>query len=455
MYFKNLQKRFLFFCLVLIIYTLFFGAGHIYSQEFTSPSYKVLDPVMNAGGYGASASFKLFGVISQMAIGTSTSSSFGTNAGFLYFPFTSSPTVSATAGDAQVSLSWSTPTGLLGWTPSGYTVGQSTTSGGPYTYTSLFSLGNITSSTRSSLTNGTLYYFVIRVQDTFGNFIATSSQVSATPVAAAVVTPPSGGGGGGGGGGGIMPSGQTKVIIKGRAYPKATVTVFKDGTTVSTPVADDDGNFQVDLTVVGGIYTFSAYAIDKDNRRSLTTSFTANVPPGQTTTLSDIIIAPTIGSDKSEVKSGNDIKFFGFGYPKSDVNVVVNSEVTLIDKTQSDKLGFWSYTLNSKPLELGSHTSKSQIVAPDSIISPFSESVGFLVGDKDVVAGKVIGSPATGSACNKNGDLNNDKKVNIIDFSILLFFWEQKTPKNPCADINKDGIVNIFDFSIMLFWWSG
>lgn len=454
LYFKKLRYHsFLFkFAFFFSLFILSINGAH--SQEFTSPGYKVLDPVMNAGGHGSSTTFRLFGVISQMAIGTSTSSGFGANSGFLYFPFASSPTVSATAGNSAVSLSWSASTGLLGWTPSGYTVGQSTVSGGPYAYTSL---GNVTSSNRTGLTNGTTYYFIIRVQDVFGNFIATSTQVSAVPVAPTPTPPspsPSPGGGGGGGGGIIAPpSGTTKVVIKGRAYPGATVTVFRDGSTISTPVADGGGNWQVDSTVVGGIYTFSAYAIDKDNRRSLTTSFTANISTGQTTTLSDIIIAPTIGSDKSEVKSGNNIKFFGFGYPTSDVNIVVNSEVVITDKTKSDKLGFWSYTLNSTPLEIGSHTSKSQVVAPDAVISPFSESLAFRVGDKDIPFGKL--STATPSSCSKNGDLNIDGRVNIVDFSILLFFWNQKTPKNPCADINKDSIVNIFDFSIMLFWWNG
>ncbi|MSU45524.1 MAG: hypothetical protein EXS47_02775 [Candidatus Zambryskibacteria bacterium] len=444
MEFKKLQNLSILFKLLLTLFILFFNIPFVNSQEFTSNSYKILDPLMNAGGYGTSTSFGLFGVISQMAIGTSSSSLFKTNSGFLYFPFASSPVVTATAGDAQVALSWSASTGLLGWTPSAYTVGQSTVSGGPYSYTSL---GNVTSSTRTSLTNSTLYYFVIRVQDIFGNFIATSTQVTATPVAP-TPSPSSGGGGG------IItpPSGATKIIIKGRAYPGATVTVFRDGSTVSKPIADAGGNWQVDSTVVGGIYTFSAYAIDKDNRRSLTTSFTVNIPTRQTTTLSDIIIAPTIGSDKSEVKSGNDIKFFGFGYPASDVNIVVNSEVMITDKTKSDRLGFWSYTLNSTPLELGPHTSKSQVVAPDAVISPFSESLAFRVGDKDVFLGKL---PPTISGCSKNGDLNGDKKVNIIDFSILLFFWNQKNPKNPCVNINKDGTVNIFDFSIMLFWWNG
>ncbi|MEK7514216.1 MAG: dockerin type I domain-containing protein, partial [Patescibacteria group bacterium] len=54
-------------------------------------------------------------------------------------------------------------------------------------------------STRTGLTNGTLYYFVIVVNDFFGNRIATSTQVSATPSGSTTST------GGGGGGGMIIP----------------------------------------------------------------------------------------------------------------------------------------------------------------------------------------------------------------------------------------------------------
>jgi hypothetical protein len=48
--------------------------------------------------------------------------------------------------------------------------------------------------------------------------------------------------------------------------------------------------------------------------------------------------------------------------------------------------------------------------------------------------------------------LNADKKVNLTDFSILLYNWGTK---NPCADQNHDGNVNLIDFSIMMFNWTG
>lgn len=427
------------------------------ADEFTSSSFISSEPVIFSGSYGTSSSFSLIGSISQISIGTSTSASFGINSGFLYFPAVTSPVVSATAGNAQVALSWTVSVGSLGWTVSSYNVGQSTVSGGPYTYTSL---GNVTSSTRTGLTNGTTYYFVIRPEDAFGNAIATSSEVSATPVAPTPTpTPSPSPSGGGGGGGGLAPQVFTKVILKGRTAPLAIVTVLKDGASVPVPPADSNGNWQTELSVSGGIYTFSAYSIDAENRKTLTTSFTTSVPPNQTTTISDIVLAPTISADKSTVKQGNSITFFGAAYPQSDVNIIVNSETTIVDKAKSDKFGLWNYKLDSNLLEKGDHTAKSQTITPDTLTSIYSASLAFKVGDTDILFGKVQGTPpppaTSASRCNKNGDINNDKKVNIIDFSVLLFYWGQRNPANTCANVNQTSVVDIFDFSIMLFWWTG
>ena len=71
--------------------------------------------------------------------------------------------------------------------------------------------------------------------------------------------------------------------------------------------------------------------------------------------------------------------------------------------------------------------------------SPFSQVVNFLV---------------SGPVC-WGADLNFDKWVNTIDFSILLYFWKETRPTNICADINFDSIVNVIDFSIMMHEWTG
>ena len=56
-------------------------------------------------------------------------------------------------------------------------------------------------------------------------------------------------------------------------------------------------------------------------------------------------------------------------------------------------------------------------------------------------------------SCN-GADFNADNKVNSVDFSILLAFWQKQPPfRNPCVDINKDNRVNSIDFSILLYQW--
>ncbi|MDQ5889913.1 MAG: Fibronectin type domain protein, partial [Patescibacteria group bacterium] len=51
-------------------------------------------------------------------------------------------------------------------------------------------------------------------------------------------------------------------------------------------------------------------------------------------------------------------------------------------------------------------------------------------------------------------DFNRDRKVNSVDFSILLSFWKKRAPfKNTCVDVNRDSIVNSVDFSILLSQW--
>ncbi len=82
--------------------------------------------------------------------------------------------LAATAGNAQVGLTWNASTGATS-----YTVGRSTTSGSGYT-TVTSPTG--TSYTDTGLTNGTTYYYVVAAANSAGTS-ANSSQVSATPSA--------------------------------------------------------------------------------------------------------------------------------------------------------------------------------------------------------------------------------------------------------------------------------
>lgn len=48
------------------------------------------------------------------------------------------------------------------------------------------------------------------------------------------------------------------------------------------------------------------------------------------------------------------------------------------------------------------------------------------------------------------GDYNSDGWVDLTDFSIMLFYWNQYNPEH---DLSDDGYVNLTDFSILLYHW--
>lgn len=443
MFYKSLLKIKYFVLIGLLILPILY----LQAADLTSTNFIIKESAFGVGNINemSSASFSLQGILSQFSTGSSTASTFKLNSGFLYFPKVTSPLLVASAGNAQVTLSWTASLGFLGINVSGYKIGQAEVAGGPYSY---ISVGNVTSAVRSSLTNSKTYYFIVEAQDTFGEVVATSGEVSSTPIAP--VTPPSGGGGGGGGSPSV-PDTNSKIILKGLAYPFAKIVILKDAASGVEVTADESGNFQATFPVGVGIYSFGIYGLDKDGFKSPTFGFTVNSMANQTVTTSDIVVAPTIGSDKSVVKVGNTIKFFGYSYPISSVNIMINSEKEILDRTVADKFGRWMYSLKADDLEIGDHTSQSQTLAAANLASTYSNPLAFKVGNTDVLNQNNLKS----SLCSARGDINSDGKVNITDFSILLYFWNKTKPSNICADVSGDTKVDLKDFSIMLYWWTG
>ncbi len=415
------------------------------AEEFTSTSFRVLDPVIAPSGFSTSTGFQLWGTLAEIAVGTSTASSFQLGGGFLRYPFASTPAVSTTAGDTQVALSWTASQGFLGWTASGYNVGQSTSSTGPYTYTDV---GNVSSSTRTGLTNGTPYYFVIVVKDIFGNAIATSTQVSATPLSSTPPPAPTPSGGSGGGSGFIAPA--TSVIFSGRAYPLSRVFVLKDGQIAVSTIAGPDARFEVSISgLVTGDYSFAVYGEDSTGSRSNLFTFPLYITYGASTKVSGIFLSPTIAVDKSEVKKGENIVIFGQSTPVSEITISVNSHEEFFVKKTTDENGVYLANFDTSVLELGQHHTKSK-TALSGEVSSFSSVVGFIVGTKNVLAQseKVV-----------RGDLNKDGRVNLVDFSIAAYWY-----KLPLSDIfkvtererlNGDAKIDLVDFSIMAYYWTG
>ncbi|MBU1178872.1 dockerin type I repeat-containing protein [Patescibacteria group bacterium] len=257
--------------------------------------------------------------------------------------------------------------------------------------------------------------------------------------------PSSGGGGGGGGGGGYVAP-VTSAVFSGRAYPKSTITFLKDAQIAATTIADANANFQVSVSgISGGNYIFSVYSENNKGIRSALLTFPISVASGATTKVGGIFIAPTIAVDKSEVKRGDNIAIFGQSAPDSAITISVSSEEEFFRKVQADQNGAYLYNFDTALLDIGQHFAKSK-AAYVTEVSSFSKAIGFMVGTKNIIAElpKVI----------EKSDLNNDKRVNLIDFSIAAY-WYKRPSLSASADLNGDGKVDLIDFSIMAFYWTG
>ena len=252
------------------------------------------------------------------------------------------------------------------------------------------------------------------------------------------VSPPSGGGGQ------IVPADFATVVFKGKAYPGSYVTILRNGVVATTLSADSAANFESILTgLPTGIWTFGLWSEDKEGRKSLTLSFPAALTAGTITTFSDLFLPPTIDLETTVLTRGEILNIFGYTYPESELNVFISSESEIVKKVKADNNGEWFFALDTSIIKGGDHSVRSKAVSPESEISPFSQSLKFkLLEEKE-------------EKVSQGADLNSDGKIDLVDFSIMLYFWKQSDPSNIYVDMNSDGIVNLTDFSIMMYYWTG
>lgn len=136
----------------------------------------------------------------------------------------------------------------------------------------------------------------------------------------------------------------------------------------------------------------------------------------------------------------------------------------------STSSGFRQYEAGSQPA-IGISTSSSFILkggflyfpgvptpSPTPTVSPTLPPAG---------GGGGLGGPplAIPRVFPREIDFNKDGRVDLVDASIMLHWWEKRIAAREVAavlalnqfppDPNGDSFVNIFDLSILLFYWTG
>lgn len=253
----------------------------------------------------------------------------------------------------------------------------------------------------------------------------------------------SGGSGGGSGGAARDEFSDTVISVEGLAYPNETVRILLDATEVGTIRADSDGEFDFSVDAFPGTASLGFWSQDRNNVRSITYNTTFDVTQGAVTTVRGIMLPPTISVDNPEINPGDVVVLEGQTSPDRTVQVYRGDE--LLGEVESDDNGLWSYSYDTTGLSPAEYLLRARFVTGSGALvsqSSFSSNLTLFVG--------VDGRATTPT------DLNRDGSINLIDFSILIFWWQTNGgDSDPPADINQNGNVGIEDFSILLFNWTG
>lgn len=419
----------------------------VMAEDYTGSAFILRDPFLSlSGGVASSSSFVIYSQTgARIESGPSTGSVFRSTSGTESYPTYTSPVITATAGDTQVGLSWTASTTYFGGVITSYAVGQSLTSGGPYSYTNV---GTSLSTTVTGLTNGSTYYFVIKAIDANQNQNTYSSEVSAIPVASTTPT------GGGGDGGGATPrprdtGAQGVVAFTGRAFPNGHIVLLKDGEIAAETQANSSATFQMNLENLStGTYNFVLYGEDQAGRRSGSVPFRVSVNGSSTTNIAGVYLPPTLSVDKSQVKQGDKLSVTGQTVPLSTVTVFVGQPGNLTDQVLANADGTYTYVLSTSALSIGDYSVSAKSTLGNEA-SDFGTSVFFKVSDRSVPTPEGY----------LKADLNHDNRVNLVDFAIAGFWYKRDLSAaflpEEAKYLNGDGKIDLTDFAIMAFYWTG
>lgn len=279
------------------------------------------------------------------------------------------------------------------------------------------------------------------------NFCTDQCKQKEPPVSSTTPpAPPPTPSGNGGGSGAVPMRAQTQVVFAGKAYPNTRVQILKDGVLLGIAQADGNADFSYNVTnATPGPTTFGFWAEDNKKIRSITYTTTFQVTQNAVTNVGNVFLPPTIRALIAKVSPGTNIILDGTTAPRARVQLLLDKSSAPVHTANSKDNGEWDASLPTGGM------------SPENYhqILPFLELIGAsgTVPQKsgngtslNVFVGNSNVSDRTG-----NGDINGDGKVNILDFSMLLFRFGGA---DPAGDLNHDGKVNIADLSIMLFNWT-
>ncbi|MEK7498404.1 MAG: dockerin type I domain-containing protein [Patescibacteria group bacterium] len=283
-------------------------------------------------------------------------------------------------------------------------------------------------------------------------YVGAAPSSTPEPTPTPTTTPSSGGGGGGGVVETVSAIGQ--VSFCGKGYPLRTVTLLKDTQVSASTTVDVNDDFKLNLSGLKGSYFFGLYETDKNDLRSPLVTLTTNINQGEAVVTQCIVMPPTVDISNFKIKKGDPLIISGYALSNADVGITIGKGVVDAPNKRvvhaiSGQDGRYRYILDTNTLERDVTYAIVSKVTKGMFVSPPSFVLKFRVGDKTIPKEELGGC--------KRHDLNCDGYINLVDFSILAYWY--KRPLTEVAqkkvDFNDDKKVDLRDFSILAFHWTG
>lgn len=248
-----------------------------------------------------------------------------------------------------------------------------------------------------------------------------------------------------GGGSIVIPPSKSGVGFSGYAYPGARITLLKNAVYVEEGKADETGFFSISSAEpYNSTHIYTLFADDPNQERSLLLNYPLIVSTGTFTQISNILFAPTLIVDKSEVQKTDSLIIEGYGRPQKELIITIQQGL-VVKKTYevtTTPSGNYSFVISLDSFPDAKYTVSAQYKE----VSRISKLVTFSVGNKTLARElDTIRIP---------GDCSLDRKITLTDFSILAYWYGRDNPPS-CIDTNNDNIINLVDFSILAYYWTG
>ena len=266
---------------------------------------------------------------------------------------------------------------------------------------------------------------------------------------------PSGGGGGGGSASTPIPTPllPTPAIVelKGVAYPYAVINILRDAQLIGEAKTDSNGLFSfTDSGLAGGDYNYAILAIDSEGRKSMLAYFMLSVAPRSVSNVTGIIVPPTVSANKNQLQPGEILEISGQAVPGAVITIkILPSDIVRQTLAQND--GRYFARIETACLPIGLYKIAVKEKLKEGGESVFSDIEKFGIGMP--YEKKRFEIPKVG--WDYQPDYNRDGRVNIIDVSIMLYWFKREIPRGFFLDLNGDGKVDIADFSVLAYYWTG